>query len=161
LTVGTWYSEAKLAIEGWTGLDKDALHIHAAILLYLFITLVLRRPGLWAWLAVLAVELANEALDLREQYQAGILMRWTEAAELGWPAAVKDIWNTMVWPTALLLVGRYVVRRSAEPGAVFAPPPAEANLESEIPAHERRSVDHDLEVGGPVPVGVAIDDEGA
>ena len=109
MTAGTWYSEAKLAIETWTGLDKDALHIHAAILLYLFIALVLRRPGIGAWLAVLAVEVANEALDLREQYQAGIQIPWTEALGLGWPEAMRDIWNTMVWPTVLLLLGRYVL----------------------------------------------------
>ncbi|HEX2762672.1 MAG TPA: hypothetical protein VHM92_02340 [Allosphingosinicella sp.] len=108
MTASSWYSEAKTGIEAWTGLDKDALHIHAAILLYLLIAVVLRRRALWAWLAVLLVELANEALDLREQYQAGIQLDWSEALRLGWREAAKDVWNTMLWPSLFLVAARYL-----------------------------------------------------
>lgn len=107
MTAAAWYGGAKIAVEAWTGLDKDALHIHGAILLYLLITVALRRPGIGAWLAILSLELANELLDLQEQYRPGIQSSWTDAFALGWREAGKDIWNTMIWPTAFLLLGRY------------------------------------------------------
>ena len=72
--------------------------------------LVLRRS--WRspvpWLFVFALEAANELLDLQEQYEIGIkAITWQQAFELGWPEGLKDMVNTMLWPTALLLVGRY------------------------------------------------------
>jgi cell shape-determining protein MreD len=55
-----------------------------------------RFPGLF----VLGVELANEMYDLSQQASLG-------ATVLRWDEALKDLWNTMLWPTVLLFVGRY------------------------------------------------------
>ena len=91
----------KLLVEAYTGLEKDALHIHAALLLYLVAICVLRgsRKLLISWLLVLGVELANEAYDLWKQTTFSEPVRWGDG--------LRDLWNTMLWPTVLLLIGRY------------------------------------------------------
>jgi cell shape-determining protein MreD len=106
--------DLKILVSDYTGLEKDALHIHVALILYLGAALLFRRsPRLWpAWLLVLGVELANESYDLWQQAADGDAPRWTES--------LKDLWNTMLWPTALLLLARY-----AAP-AVHRPAPPEA-----------------------------------
>lgn len=95
------YHELKVLIEAYTGLEKDALHIHAALLLYVLAMVAFRqsRRSRFPWLFVLAVELFNEFLDLRHQYRLDEPLQWSGAA--------KDLWNTMLWPTVLLFIGRY------------------------------------------------------
>ena len=95
------YPEMKSVIEHFTGLEKDALHVHAALLLYILAMVVFRqsRRSRFPWLAVLVIELVNEALDLWSQVAAGSPPLWGES--------LKDLWNTMLWPTVLLLIGRY------------------------------------------------------
>ncbi|MDT9598908.1 hypothetical protein [Sphingosinicella rhizophila] len=94
------YHDLKIFLVDYTGLDKDALHIHAALFLYLAAMLAFRqtRRSRFPWLFVLAVELGNEAIDLHRE-------GWV-AARL-WEESAKDLWNTMLWPTILLLIGRY------------------------------------------------------
>jgi hypothetical protein len=96
-----WYVELKEFIAQYSGLERDALHIHGALLLYILAMFALRqtRRSRFPWLFVLAVELANEAFDLRHQYRTQGVGYWDESA--------KDLWNTMLWPTVLLFVGRY------------------------------------------------------
>ncbi len=92
----TFY-DLKMAIEAYTGLERDALHIHAALLLYVTTTVILRNGrSVIPWLVVLVVEVANEAYDLRHN--------WPEGPDWAISSSVKDLWNTMIWPTALLLV---------------------------------------------------------
>lgn len=95
------YHDLKAWIEAYTGLEKDALHVHAALFLYLLAMFAFRqtRRSRFPWLFVLAVELANEVLDLRRGYLSSGQLPWAEAA--------KDLWNTMLWPTVLLFIGRY------------------------------------------------------
>jgi hypothetical protein len=95
------YLSVKQWLELYSGLEKDALHIHGALLLYLLAMVLFRqtRRSRFPWLFVLVVELANEAYDLRFQYLSKIPFLWGESA--------KDLWNTMLWPTVLLLIGRY------------------------------------------------------
>lgn len=95
------YHDFKAALEIYTGLEKDALHIHGALLLYILAMFAFRqkRRSRVPWMFVLAVELANEALDLRRGYLS--------SGEAPWAEAAKDLWNTMLWPTVLLFVGRY------------------------------------------------------
>lgn len=92
------YENLKILIEAYTGLERDALHIHVALILYFLAMLVCRRSR-FPWIVVLLFELANEALDLNRQHLNGMPLDWHESA--------KDLWNTMLWPTVLLLVGRY------------------------------------------------------
>ena len=93
------YAQIKLLIEQYSGLEKDALHIHGALLLYILAMFAFRqsRRSRFPWLFVLAIELLNETLDLRRN---GL-------APMAWQESAKDLWNTMLWPTVLLFVGRY------------------------------------------------------
>lgn len=88
-------------------LSKDALHIHIGIGLYVIAMLALRRgPGSWwPWLTVLGFALLNEAIDL---YHNGI-----SHPELS--GSLKDMINTMVWPTAIVVFARIHSRRSPRP----------------------------------------------
>jgi hypothetical protein len=85
-----------------TGLAKDALHIYAGMGLFLFIRLAWRWRGGWvlAWLAVLAMACTVEWIDMKAEAANSALQ--PDAAH--W----HDIWNTMFWPTVLLLVGRWL-----------------------------------------------------
>lgn len=81
-------------------LAKDALHIYVGLILFLGSALVFRWPlRSWKpWLVVLAVAMAGEIWDLRdsEAYRTRIDL-WGN-----W----KDIWNTMFWPTVLMVLAR-------------------------------------------------------
>lgn len=93
------------AIKDWitlhTGLENDALHIHLALLLYILALWLFRqsRRSRLPWLFVLALELGNESYDL--------ITNWSGGPEWAMSEAAKDLWNTMLWPTVLLFVGRY------------------------------------------------------
>lgn len=90
------------------GLSRDALHVHLGLLIMLLAMLVLRKSpaSRVPWLCVLALELLNEVLDL---------LHW-HGGELNLSAlgGLKDIINTMLWPTVILLLARYtrVLRRT-------------------------------------------------
>lgn len=99
----SWY-DLKEMFGIYTGLERDALHIHAALFTYLIAMGLFRqnRRSRIPWLIVLAAEVANEGYDAYHN--------WTEFQEPAiWilQGAIKDLWNTMLWPTVLLLVGRY------------------------------------------------------
>lgn len=91
-------------------LSKDALHIHIGIGLYVIAMLAFRRgPGSWwPWLTVLGFELANEAIDL---FHHGF-------STLDVSGSVKDVFNTMFWPTVVLTSARIQGRRSRGQAAV-------------------------------------------
>lgn len=95
------FTEAKLLIQTYSGLERDALHIHFALFLYLLAALLLRqgRRSVVPWLFVLAVECANE---LRDYFHVGQALR-----EAIFHECLMDLWNTMLWPTVLLILGRY------------------------------------------------------
>jgi hypothetical protein len=103
------FTDVKLFIQNHVGLERDALHIHLALFLYLLATLLLRRGrrSVLPWLFVLGVEFANEVRDWLNVGQA----RRPEVFQEG----VKDLWNTMLWPSILLLLGRYTSFFSWEP----------------------------------------------
>lgn len=86
-------------------LSRDALHIHLGLLVMLLVVIVLRKsPASFVpWLCVLGLELLNETLDLLHAHQGLSLL-----------GALKDIVNTMLWPTVILLLARYtkVLRRT-------------------------------------------------
>ena len=96
-----WSIEMKELIERYTGLERDALHIHAALLVYILAMAIFRqtRRSRIPWLVVLVAEVANEANDLT--------INWADGPEWALSASFKDLWNTMLWPTVLLFVGRY------------------------------------------------------
>jgi hypothetical protein len=96
------FQQFKVVMLGFTGLGKDALHIYAGMGLFLFVRLMWRWRGGWmlAWLAVLAMACTVEWIDMKAESAVNALQ--PDAAH--W----HDIWNTMFWPTVLLLVGRWL-----------------------------------------------------
>ena len=80
---------------------KDALHIYLAFVIQISAAALFRRPlssGL-PWMTVLLLELVNEGLDiwLGEELQ---LKQWQLVG------ASHDLVNTMILPTALLILCR-------------------------------------------------------
>ena len=96
------FQQFKIVALEATGLAKDALHIYAGLGLFLLVRLVWRWRGGWviAWLAVLAMACTVEWIDMKAEAANSALQ--PDAAH--W----HDIWNTMFWPTVLLLVGRWL-----------------------------------------------------
>lgn len=88
-------------------LSKDALHVHLGLLIMLLAMIILRKSpaSLVPWLCVLALELTNEVLDLLPWHRGQL--------ELSFLGGLKDIVNTMLWPTIILVLARYtkVLRR--------------------------------------------------
>lgn len=94
------YNALKTDLATFLGISKDALHIHLGLILFVGLVLILRRSpsNLLPWLVVLAFELANELMDI---------FHWHPGAwsfELG--DSGKDLINTMVWPTVILILAR-------------------------------------------------------
>ena len=85
-----------------SGVAKDALHVYFALVIQVMAAIALKCSlGAWRpWLSVLAVELLNELLDIVLTDDV-MFQDWQIAA------ARHDILNTMVLPTALLLLCRF------------------------------------------------------
>jgi hypothetical protein len=80
-------------------LSRDALHIHVGLGIYVLAMLIFRRgpTSPVPWLLVLAFELANEAIDAVHG----------QHLDLDITGATRDIGNTMLWPTVVLLMARW------------------------------------------------------
>jgi len=93
----------KIRLVEAVGLTNDAMHIHGSLLILFVAALVLRRrpDSIWCWLIVFAAELFNEYADLR-----GLA-----PGEATMDAALHDIYNTMFWPTVIVLFGRLLFPR--------------------------------------------------
>ena len=112
------WQHIKDVIALWTGLERDALHIYAALLVQLGSALILRRNlGHWGpWACVLALAVGNEMLDM---YGDGLVEQWEIDAGL------HDLWNTMLLPTLLLLLARFAPRLVAAERPVSPEPTGE------------------------------------
>lgn len=108
-----------------TGLAKDALHVHIGLLVFVLVRLVWRWRGGWfvAWLVALGFALGGEWLDVRAEQMGGALQPD--------PAHWHDIWNTMVWPTLFLLIGRWLHPRAKPVKDQAVNPPTQDNREEE------------------------------
>jgi hypothetical protein len=93
------FQQFKLDVIATTGLAKDALHIYAGLAIFLAVRLFWRWRGGWlvAWLCVLAVACGVEYVDMLNEHARDDMQ--PDASH--W----HDIWNTMFWPTVLVLVG--------------------------------------------------------
>lgn len=98
------FQEQKLWFVTTSELSKDALHIYFGLALFLVVRFAWRWRGGWfvAWLAVLAMALGGEWLDIVNETRNSALQ--PDAAH--W----HDIRNTIFWPTVLALVGRWFPR---------------------------------------------------
>lgn len=103
------YNALKTQLSELLGITKDALHIHIGLAIFLAVALVFRRSlASWVpWLALLAFELANELMDVFHLHNGAI------GFEIG--DSLKDILNTMFWPSVVLIVARWQKRRRSTP----------------------------------------------
>jgi hypothetical protein len=90
----------KIDLTNFVGLTNDAMHIHISLLLLLVSAILFRRrpDSIWCWLVVFCAELFNEYADIRS----------AAPDEATLDAAIHDIYNTMFWPTVILLLGRFL-----------------------------------------------------
>ncbi len=97
-----WY-EIKFWLAEFTGLDRDSLHIYAALLIQLSVALVIRRSVAHPlpWLAVLLAALVNEFSDYINVAPVDSFI------EPFMRELFSDIANTMALPTILLIVARF------------------------------------------------------
>jgi hypothetical protein len=84
-------------------LSDDALHVHGSLMIFMLSAIIIRkRPdNIWSWLIILAFETFNEYADMRGQ----------TPGEADIAASLHDIYNTMFWPTVILLFGRLLFPR--------------------------------------------------
>lgn len=128
-TLLTDIGSLKALVEAYTGLEKDALHIHVALLIYILTSLLIVRggKGQLPWFVVLAVELFNEFLDFRRHDPINGIYPWEESA--------KDLWNTMLWPSILVILARNTAlldqSKKSEPTCA-CPPLLRGNQEQEV-----------------------------
>jgi hypothetical protein len=91
----------KLSLVQNLGLAKDALHVHIALLVFFASALLFRWPlRSWKpWALTLLVAVAGEVWDLRDSNLYGTRVDlWGN-----W----KDVWNAMLWPSAIQLLARF------------------------------------------------------
>ena len=92
------------AVKGWlvdnVHLAKDALHIYVALLLLFGSALLFGwRLSSWRpWLVVGAVAVIGEIWDIRDRYVGHVPQQFG--------ANWHDLWNTMFWPSVILLLAR-------------------------------------------------------
>jgi hypothetical protein len=110
IEIASLFETQKLSIIEASGLGKDALHVYFGLALFLAVRLAWRRRGggLAAWLAVVVMACGGEWLDMTNEHSRATIQ--PDAAH--W----HDIWNTMFWPTVLLLVGRWLQPKATSAG---------------------------------------------
>ena len=90
----------KTRLVEFVGLTNDAMHVHGSILILFASAIILRRrpDSIWCWVIVLAAELFNEYADLN-----GLA-----PGEASMKASIHDLYNTMLWPTVIVILGRFL-----------------------------------------------------
>lgn len=94
------FETLKIFLVSHTGLAKDALHIYVSLAIFLGSCLIFKwKTRQWQpWCLVLAAALAGEAWDLLSTVSRNGPPQWDES----W----KDLWNTILVPTMLLVLSR-------------------------------------------------------
>jgi hypothetical protein len=115
-----WH-QLKEWITAASGLDMDALHVHAGVFCQIAVALVLRRrlSSLWPWVVVAVIAVANEVYDYTYEV-------WPTREEQFFES-VKDVWNTMLLPSVLMVLARWAPGLFVVPLAV--PDPGEASAD--------------------------------
>jgi hypothetical protein len=96
----SWLQATKLQLIGLTGLSKDALHVYVALTLFFGSALAFgwSLKSWKPWAVVLAAALAGEVWDIRDRIVGKVPIEFAD----NW----HDIWNTMFWPTVILILAR-------------------------------------------------------
>ncbi len=89
-----------------SGVSKDALHVHIGLIAFFGSAFLLKRSAasILPLLVVLGLELGNEFLDL-------FIMRNRPPGLAQWGESLRDLFNTMLWPTILMFGARARQRR--------------------------------------------------
>lgn len=93
------YQQVKLVLIDGSRLSKDALHVYGGMAIYLGMRLIVPQRRWVAWAVVLIAALTGEWLDMQGEHLRGDLQPDT--------AHWHDIWNTLFWPTILMLLERW------------------------------------------------------
>lgn len=113
----TFLQSTKLWIVHHIGLEKDALHVYFALFL-LFGSVMLFRWSLRSWkpyALIFAIAVTGEIWDLRDGLLTSVPL------VVSFPDSVHDVWNTMFWPVAILLLARFTDLFGARPGKPAEP----------------------------------------
>lgn len=99
------YSNFKDLIEAIIGLDRNVLHVHLGIALFIFLAWLFPGEGRYrkAFFWLLVIELINEFFD--------VMMAVDARRTPNWPDTLADIINTMIWPAVYCLWRRHRKRR--------------------------------------------------
>jgi hypothetical protein len=119
-----WYSDPasfqafKIYLVSLTGLGKDAMHVHIGLAVFIFVRLLWRWRFGWsvAWFSALAAALAGEFLDIRSSVPG---IETMQPDQSNW----HDLWNTMLWPSVLFILGRWLQPRPKPPQPWKEPKP--------------------------------------
>ncbi|QIK95850.1 hypothetical protein G7076_04645 [Sphingomonas sp. HDW15A] len=111
LAATSWRHEKDI-IEQGLALDNAAIHVVVGISLFLVVGfLISRRNWIYAWLAVFAIAIWNEVVDIATERWPDITQQFAEAA--------FDLWATLAFPTVALLIvlawSRVEIERKQEP----------------------------------------------
>ena len=95
------FQQAKVWLVDTLHLERDALHIYVALLVFFGACLLFRwKASQWKpWLCVLAVALVGEVWDLADSIG--------RSEPLAFDHSLKDLGNTLLIPTLLVLLARY------------------------------------------------------
>lgn len=114
----SWLQTVKMWVVQHAGLEKDALHVYFALAL-VFGSALLFRWNLRSWkpvALVLAVAVIGEIWDIRD----GLLTRVPLVVSI--PLSEHDLWNTMFWPVAIMLLARFSDVFGVQPVAEVSEP---------------------------------------
>lgn len=91
---------AKLWVIALTGLSKDALHVYVGLTLFFGSALLFKwsLAGWRPWTVVLLAAVSGEAWDISD--------RLVSAVPVDLAGDWHDIWNTMFWPSVILILAR-------------------------------------------------------
>jgi hypothetical protein len=111
------FQSLKLVLIRVFGLSRDALHIHAGLVVFFLFAAVARKKigSVAPLLAVLAVAVVAELLDIHDDLKLRGVWRWA--------ASLHDIANTTVWPLAITLLARTRLCGRAPSRSVRPEPP--------------------------------------
>lgn len=100
MTPSSPFQEGKLWLVDHLGLAKDALHVHIGLILFFSAAILFRwKLSSWKpWAVVATAAILGEILDLRDSA--------AYKSPIHYSANWHDIWNTLFWPTVLLLLAR-------------------------------------------------------
>ncbi len=95
------FQETKILLLDTVGLSKDALHIYVGLIVFFGMALIFRLPlrDLRPLFAVLLVAIIGELWDIYDTEVIG-------AAQV-YAGNWHDLWNTMFWPIAIMLLARF------------------------------------------------------